>query len=284
MVALIGHNGAGKSTLLKLILGLTRPDAGSVRLWGEDPGGRAGSRMRVRLGYLPEAVAFDAEASGRALIRFYASLKGLPRSAGDGALASVGLAGAGDRPVRTYSKGMRQRLGLAQAVLGDPDLLVLDEPTTGLDPVLRDSLYERTAELRRRKGAIVLSSHALSEIEEQADRFVVMRGGRGVAAGSLPELRRAAALPVRILARLSGGTTPAEACERVRASVEREGARVRLRDEGTVEVLCPPRRKLPVLRELALLDLPLADIELREPGLEELYAHFSQAEDASCGR
>ena len=175
-VALVGHNGAGKTTLLKLMLGLARPSAGTIRVLGEDPA--AGEfAARRRLGYLPESVSFNAALTAREILSFYARLKDEPVAKTLALLDRVGLARAAARRVGTYSKGMRQRLGLAQALIGDPKLLLLDEPTTGLDPALRLEFYEIVEELRARGATVVLSSHALTELEERARRVVIMSEG-----------------------------------------------------------------------------------------------------------
>ena len=195
-VALVGHNGAGKTTLIKLMLGLIRPMSGSIRVLGEDPA--AGEfAARRRLGYLPENVSFNAALTGRETLAFYARLKREGRGTVSPLLDRVGLGHAADRRVGTYSKGMRQRLGLAQALLGEPRVLLLDEPTTGMDPALRQSFYEIVEELRRRGATVLLSSHALTELEERAGRVVIMNRGVKVADGTLDELRRIARLPTR---------------------------------------------------------------------------------------
>jgi Cu-processing system ATP-binding protein len=139
-VALVGHNGAGKSSLIKMMLGLTTPTEGAVRLLGENPAGAAAAHLRRAVGFLPENVAFHPSMTGRETLDFYARLKGEPTARNPGLLERVGLDGAAARKrVGAYSKGMRQRLGLAQALLGRPRVLFLDEPTTGLDPALRQS-------------------------------------------------------------------------------------------------------------------------------------------------
>jgi Cu-processing system ATP-binding protein len=164
-VALVGHNGAGKTTLLKMMLGLIRPSQGCIRVLGEDPASGAFAARR-RLGFLPENVSFNAALTCRETLSFYARLKREPATSVPKLLDRVGLSAAADRRVGTYSKGMRQRLGLAQALLGEPRVLLLDEPTTGLDPALRQSFYEIVQGLRDRGATVFLSSHALTELEE----------------------------------------------------------------------------------------------------------------------
>ena len=163
-VGLVGHNGAGKSTIIKLMLGLLRPTSGAVETLGEDPAAGAAARARRELGYLPESVALYPSMTGRETLAFYARLKGQPLRANGALLNRVGLGQAATRRVGTYSKGMRQRLALAQAILGQPRALLLDEPTTGLDPALRQSFYEILREMRHSGVAILLSSHALTEL------------------------------------------------------------------------------------------------------------------------
>src|SRR5208282_5642094 len=202
----VGHNGAGKTTLIKMMLGLMRPSSGSVLVLGEDPAAGAAARARRELGYLPENVALHPSMTGAETLAFYARLKGQPVAGNAALLARVGIAEAAHRRVGTYSKGMRQRLGLAQALLGSPRALLLDEPTTGLDPALRRSFYEMIRDLRRDGATVLLSSHALAELEGQVDRVVVMNQGRKVADGSIADLRALAAIPPRIRLRLPCST------------------------------------------------------------------------------
>ncbi|MDP2737453.1 MAG: ABC transporter ATP-binding protein, partial [Pseudorhodobacter sp.] len=137
-VALLGHNGAGKSTLMKIILGLIAPDSGKVEVLGVAPGSSA---ARAATAYLPENVAFHPALTGLEQLRFYLRLRGENPALAMSLLERVGLADAAKRRIGTYSKGMRQRVGLAQALIGHPRLLVLDEPTSGLDPVSRRDFY-----------------------------------------------------------------------------------------------------------------------------------------------
>ena len=177
--------------------GLVHPTGGSIRVLGDNPvAGEFAARSRV--GYLPENVFFNAALTGREILSFYARLKREPVVQALGLLDLVGIETAATRRVGTYSKGMRQRLGLAQALIGDPQLLLLDEPTTGLDPALRLSFYEIVQSLRDRGATVVLSSHALAELGEQAGprRIIMMPSGpwwptaRLTSSGASPNCRR----------------------------------------------------------------------------------------------
>jgi Cu-processing system ATP-binding protein len=267
LVALIGHNGAGKTTLMKLMLGLIRPTAGRVRLLGEDPASGAFAARR-RLGYLPENVAFNGALTGRETLSFYARLKGEGTETVPGLLERVGLAAAAARRVATYSKGMRQRLGLAQALLGNPRMLLLDEPTTGLDPEFRQQFYEIMRALRDRGATVLLSSHALTELEERADRTIIMDRGAMVAAGTLAELRHAARLPSRIIVTMSAGAPTAAVARLAPAgAVHRVNGHI-------VELVCAEADKLAMIRRLAADGIGVADIETMPPSLDDLYAYF----------
>lgn len=240
MLALLGHNGAGKTTLMKLLLGLTRPTHGSLELLGAPPG----PHHRKDIGFLPENVSFAGGMKGREVLRFYARLKGAADAQADDLLGRVGLAEAAGKPVRTYSKGMRQRLGLAQALLGQPRLLLLDEPTTGLDPVLRRAFYDILRDLRDTGTTVLISSHVLTELELRAERIAILSQGRLVACDTLPGLRAQAALPVRIRAVKDGR-------------------------EHRLEV--PPAEKMDAIRRLAG---EADDLEVIPPSLEDIYAHY----------
>ncbi|MCA1770503.1 MAG: ABC transporter ATP-binding protein [Halomonas sp.] len=133
VLGMMGHNGAGKSTSMKLILGLIRPTSGELKVFGHDPGGTAANDLRLRLGYLPENVQFYEQLSGFEVLDYFARLKRIGSGVVKPLLERVGLGHAMHRRVKTYSKGMRQRLGLAQALIGEPRLMLLDEPTVGLD-------------------------------------------------------------------------------------------------------------------------------------------------------
>lgn len=268
-VALAGHNGAGKSTLIKLMLGLIHADAGSISVLGSDPrAGRAPARFKI--GYLPETVALHPAMTGIETLEFYARLKRQSPANNHTLLEQVGIAQAAKRRVGTYSKGMRQRLALAQALLGSPKMLFLDEPTTGLDPASRQGFYEILRELRRSSGTtVLLSSHALAEIEGHTDRIVIMKNGEKVADGTMRDLGREADLPV--LFRLT--LDPASG---VASQLPSTWTRVQ---DHQFEWHCPQAAKMDALRSIADLPSDLIDIEVIQPSLDDMYAHFLRREE-----
>lgn len=262
-IALLGHNGAGKSTLMKIVLGLIPYDSGRVEVLGAAPGDRAARRQ---VAYLPENVAFHPALTGLEQIRTYLRLRGKPVRDAMGLLERVGLAEAAKRRIGTYSKGMRQRVGLAQALIGRPRLLVLDEPTSGLDPVSRRDFYATLDGLAAEGASILLSSHALTEVEARTDRIVILSKGVMVANAALAALRRQAALPIQMQVR----TTEA-AADQVAASLD--GARF---NGATVTLSCAPDQKLKRLGQVTALGDMVEDVEVIPPSLEDLYSHFSK--------
>jgi len=189
IVGLLGANGAGKTTTLKMLLGLLVPDGGRVELVGQPT---TSNGWRSEVGYLPEQPAFYDYLSGREFLLLAGQLFGLDRArltkrAGE-LLERVGIAGSADRPVRTYSKGMLQRLGIAQALLNDPKLLIMDEPMSGLDPLGRRFVRDLLLELREEGKAILFSTHIVSDAEFVCDRVALMRAGQLSAVGTFDEL------------------------------------------------------------------------------------------------
>ena len=255
------------------MLGLARPAEGTIRVLGDDPA--AGEfKARTKVGYLPENVSFNTALTGREILSFYARLKREPVAKALGLLERVGLGKASRRRVATYSKGMRQRLGLAQALLGEPLVLLLDEPTTGLDPSLRRSFYEIMQALRDRGATVVLSSHALAELGDRADRVIIMNNGVVVAQGSIDELRRLARLPARIRLTMAGEADSIQGWLDKGESWHRVNGHV-------VQIDAMPERKIELLRRATEASAAVTDVEVTPPTLDELYAHFvGQGEQA----
>ena len=260
-VALLGHNGAGKSTLIKLVLGLTRPTAGTIAVAGHAPGSMA---ARTATAYLPEQVAFHKSLTGREQLTTFARLAGEPVKTVAPLLDRVGLIDAADARIGTYSKGMRQRLGLAQALLGRRRVALLDEPTSGLDPISRHDLYAVIDEMAANGTALLIASHALTELEARTDRIAIMAQGRLVADDSLGNLARAAALPTRIKLTAREG-----AADAVQATLG--GTRLNGR---AVELHCTTDQKMAQLARISGLGDAVRDIEMVPPSLEDLYRHY----------
>ena len=262
-VALLGHNGAGKSTMMKIILGLIPFDSGDVTVCGGAPG-TPGARMQVA--YLPENAAFHPALTGAEQVGHYLRLRGEDRNQAVALLSRVGLKEAAHRRIGTYSKGMRQRVGLAQALIGRPRLLILDEPTSGLDPVSRRDFYAILDELASEGASILLSSHALTEVEARTDRILILSRGRMMAEGSLADLRHKAALPIIIQ------VTPAEGQSARLKELLPEAAES---PDGTLKLDCGQQEKLDTLARLTSMP-GIADIDVIPPSLEDIYSHFSR--------
>lgn len=262
-VALLGHNGAGKSTLMKIVLGLIPFDGGSVSVLDAAPGSPA---ARMGVAYLPENVAFHPALTGEEQIRLFLSLRGESPSLALALLERVGLHDAARRRIGTYSKGMRQRVGLAQALIGHPKLLVLDEPTSGLDPVSRRDFYQLLDGLAAEGASILLSSHALTEVEARTDRIVILSGGHLVAEGTLEGLRAKAGLPVTLIVTPAPGHGAAVTAALPGAEVQ--GERLLL--------TCAQSDKLAHLSRITALGSQVADLDLIPPSLEDIYAHVSR--------
>jgi ABC-2 type transport system ATP-binding protein len=190
LTGLVGANGAGKTTLIRLITGQLRPDSGSVQIAGIDAHRPEARRL---IGYCPDTDAFYEEMSGRAFVREMARLCGFTSSEvhrrTEAVLARVGMAERADRPIRGYSKGMRQRVKLAQALLHDPPLLVLDEPMSGIDPVGRAEFVTLFHSLANQGKCLLVSSHELDELEKLTNHVVIMSHGRIAAADTVPRIR-----------------------------------------------------------------------------------------------
>lgn len=265
---LVGHNGAGKTSILKLMLGLTRPSSGQVLVLGEDPTSKTFPGKRQMLGFLPENAIFYPNMTGRRVLHYYAGLKRVPPAEVNDLLQQVGLHDAADRRVYTYSKGMRQRLGLAQALLGKPRLLFLDEPTTGLDPLLCRDFYEIINNLRASGTTVVISSHALNEIEAQADRIAIIGAGKLVACDNLSGLRRQVDLPLQIRLTSVAGKASEVAC-RLKPRLKTE-----VIDDHLVDLVCAHDEKMSVLNQVTSLGDVITNVQITEPRLNDIYLHY----------
>jgi ABC-2 type transport system ATP-binding protein len=192
VTGLLGANGAGKTTLISLLLGALRPDGGSLQVLGMDPL-KAGWRLRQRIGYAPEDERFPPDVKANELVRHFAEMRGIPhRSAvvrASEVLFEVGLGEERFRPIGTMSTGQRQRVKLAQALVHDPELVLLDEPTNGLDPIQRDDMLALVRRIGTDLGfTVLISSHLLGEVEQVSDNILMLEGGKVARSGSVKSL------------------------------------------------------------------------------------------------
>jgi Cu-processing system ATP-binding protein len=270
LFGLIGHNGAGKSTLFKMMLGLIPVTAGEIRIDGAPVTGGNFRSVRRTIGYLPENVVLYDNLTGLETLHFFSRLKGAAPSECGAALERVGLSHAAGRRVREYSKGMRQRLGFAQALLGKPRILFLDEPTSGLDPEAIRGFYAVLRQLRSEGVTMVITSHILAEIQERVDRLAIMSAGKIQATGTVQALREQMDLPLWFTVRVAP-----EDFEAVRAALGHlpVGA-IEARDDH-VAVQCQREVKMAVIEALASLDGRVFDLTVREPSLEDVFFGFS---------
>ena len=273
LFGLIGHNGAGKSTLFKMMLGLIPLSAGEIRIDGAPVNGAGGDFRAVRrkIGYLPENVVLYDNLTGAETLDFFARLKGVSPADNLRLLERVGLANAVRRRVREYSKGMRQRLGFAQALLGRPRILFLDEPTNGLDPEAIRGFYAILRQLRSEGVTTVITSHILAEIQERVDRLASMAAGKVQALGTVAGLREQMDLPLWFDVRVDAADF--EAVRDVLGHLPVGAVEAR---DGHIAVQCARESKMAVIAALASLDGKVRDITVREPSLEDVFFGFSE--------
>ncbi|MDH6114379.1 ABC-2 type transport system ATP-binding protein [Kitasatospora sp. MAP12-15] len=256
----LGPNGAGKTTTIRCLVGLLRPTGGRVTVLGLDPVADH-RRLAPRLGYLPGELRLYPELTGHQTLRLLGDLQGVPTPRRAELCERLGLLAADlARPVRAYSRGMKQKLGLVQAFQHDPELLVLDEPSEGLDPLVQESFFVLLAETAAAGHTVLLSSHVLPEVQRTCGRVAIVRDGRLVTVQAVAELRETRARRVRLV--LADGLGPRSLGRAEAWSPVWNGAELRL--------LVPPEEIVDGLREL-LATLPVADLAVEEAGLDEAF-------------
>src|SRR5580765_4633942 len=230
---LLGPNGSGKSTTVKLILGLLYPTKGQIQVFGHSPKHVA---TKSRIGYLPEESYLYRYLNSRETLDFFGNLFELSKSErnnrAEQLLEMVGLGKTQTRAVGEFSKGMQRRIGLAQALINDPDLVILDEPTAGLDPIGCREVKDLILELARRGKTVILSSHLLSDVEDVCDRVVIYYGGRIQAMGTLKELL---AKPDAV--RITAPPLPRETMQKVLELIRRDVAEERIKIDNPTQNL-----------------------------------------------
>ena len=267
VLGLFGHNGAGKTTTMKLILGLLEPSEGLVSVFGHAPTSSHFSDYRYRLGFLPENVSFYQQLTGKEVLTYFAKLKKVTKARVYQLLDEVGLSHAANRKVKTYSKGMKQRLGLAQALLTEPKLLLLDEPTVGLDPIATQDFYQMVDQLKKSGCSVILCSHVLPGVEKHIDRAAILGNGQLQALGTLSDLRKQAELPLKV--QIQGELNHDILCSELKdIAID-----VSVLNDRALEVNALESQKIHILREI-MKHPGVSDVDLQTPSLEQLYRYF----------
>ncbi len=261
---LLGHNGAGKTTTINCILDLVHPDGGEVRLMGQDHRQR---QARARVGYLPERPYFFEHLTGHELLAFYGDLLGLDnqlkRERIETVLRQTGMSQHAQRRLKKYSKGMLQRIGLAQTLLGDPDLLILDEPMSGLDPMGRRDVRRLLQGLKADGKTIIFSSHIVPDVEAVADQVGILRDGHLVATRSLSDFTGTCQYEVRLEGQLSDSRI--QSLPRLlRENLTVVGGQLQFQAAGVGEL----RRTLDVCHQA---EVPVRAVDTRRSALEDFF-------------
>lgn len=272
---LLGQNGAGKTTLVKVLLGIVRPSFGDAHLLGHPAGAVA---VRRQVGYLPEDHRFPDYHTAHTLLDYYGALLSVPRRErlrrGDEMLELVGLSSRRHSKIRTYSKGMKQRLGIAQALFHDPDVIFLDEPTDGVDPVGRREIRDLLQQLKEEGKTIFLNSHLLGEVELICDRVAILQRGEKIREGATAELTRQRGLFLVGLA--DGQALPREDLVKLGFSPVKAGGlwEIGLTDGQSIDQVVDLLRarglsvRHLVEKRQTLEDLFVATVEAAEPGVD----------------
>jgi ABC-type multidrug transport system ATPase subunit len=264
---LLGPNGSGKTTTLRMLLGLVRPTSGTARVLGKDPGDPTGLRG---VGALVESPAFYPYLSGRDNLRVVASYAGVSPARVEEVLDTVELTGRAGDKVRKYSLGMTQRLGVAAALLKDPELLILDEPTNGLDPRGIADVCELVRKVSRGERTVLLSSHLLGEVEQICDRVGIVREGRMIAEAPAQELRSREGLAVRV--------EPLE--EALSTAQALPGVEKAWVDNDVLRLLTNPCRGAEINASLVRAGLQVRELRPVERTLEEVFLQLTAGRDA----
>ena len=272
----LGPNGAGKSTTIDVVLDLVRPTAGTVRVLGRDPATESVA-IRRRTGVLPDGFSVYDRLSGRRHVQFAADSKDVDAD-DDAVLERVGLSDAADRAAGDYSKGMRQRLALAMALVGEPDLLILDEPSAGLDPAGVVRMREIVTAEAERGATVFFSSHVLGQVEAVCDRVGILRAGELVAEDSIEGLRETVGDEATLEVTVDAVT------DAVRTAVsEVESVTDVHTADTTLTVSCAPDQKTAVIDAAETAGARVDDFRTREASLEDLFLAYTEGEAPGSG-
>ncbi|KRT34609.1 ABC transporter ATP-binding protein [Acetomicrobium hydrogeniformans] len=276
---LLGPNGAGKTTTILMLLGMTEPTTGEIKVCGYDPNKEPLKVKRIA-GYLPENVGFYEDMTARENLLYLARLNGIPDDVAlkkiDDILETVGLSDVRDKLTGTYSKGMRQRLGLASVLIKDPKLVILDEPTTGIDPEGTEQVLSLIYKMSKEMGvSILLSSHLLYQVQQICDRVGIMFKGKMVAMGSIEEIGRQALGEREGIMKLSYEYINEEALNNLDGI---EGIVEKRIDNHSIILKFNEDKKLDIVREVVMRGFLPIEVKGREYSLEEIYIRYFREE------
>jgi Cu-processing system ATP-binding protein len=267
IVMLTGPNGSGKSTLLKVVLGLIEPNDGSVSVDGIATS--TDQAFKEQIGYLPESVAFAEALTGQQVMRFFARARGVPLNEVSTTLHRIGLETASHRAIRGYSRGMRQRLGLGIAILGTPNLLILDEPTGGLDQEGLSVFWEILSEWSLNKRMVLLSSHDLTLLEQRVNRVIVLNAGNLIADDSPEKLRVSTSLPVKVSIDFNDAYDKLPSYLNESEFIEHEQITPK-----RIIVHIQPKSLLKLIHVSGQYVEQISQIRINEPGFNEIYEYL----------
>jgi len=264
----LGPNGAGKTTTIRVMIGLMKPDKGSIKIGGLDVDEER-SDIRKNIGYLPERVSFYGNLTVSENLEFLCKVKGCSLGTVDVLLKDFKLEDQRNKKCRNLSKGMTQRLGIAQTLIGDPDLLVLDEPTAGLDPNVRRWVKKKILDLKGSGKTIFLSSHVLSEVQELCDRVGILNEGKMLAEDDVGTLGSKLSLKDRLEFNIQPLKKSLELVQNLEF-VERS------RIEGNKLVFyCGTNKKMDIIQKFLDEDMDITDFSVKEPDLEEVFVRLT---------
>jgi ABC-type multidrug transport system ATPase subunit len=263
--ALLGPNGAGKTTTIKAILGLIKIDEGEVRINGIDVFSNEREAKKL-IGYLPETPSFYENLTALQTLEFFAELRGVEKEKCVGILKEVGLGDAINRKVGGFSKGMIQRLGLAQCMMGSPSLLILDEPTSGLDALGAYEIRNKIRKMKEEGNTIVLSSHILSEVQELSDRVAIMNRGNIIAIDSVEKLSQKLKIQPKLKINVLNPS------EKILEAIKKVNGVEDTKIEGNIiEIKCSSETKASVINAIEDAGGKIIDFKTVEPTLEEIF-------------
>ncbi|MEQ8189059.1 MAG: ABC transporter ATP-binding protein [Candidatus Eremiobacterota bacterium] len=257
----LGPNGAGKTTTIYMLLGILKPTSGSGKLLGK-PLGNPGAK--AKLGFLPESVTLHLHHTGLSLLDYYGELLNIEQRKKKALeiLELVGLKDAGNKLITSYSKGMVQRLGLAQALIGDPDLLILDEPTANLDPIGRKEVKDLLLRIKEQKKTIFISSHILSDVESTCDRVCILKAGKLIKTGTVEELTK-----VKDTSEIHTKDLPSEAMEKIKNL----GCEINIKEDEITIIVNNKETEFGIIEIIRQNNCPLLSISQNKNSLEDIF-------------